>query len=71
MNYLKLQGDTLGIAAEQDKLDKTIADMKALEAGAKADYATAKGAHDALPKYQLAAQQAANRVVWEYKTAFS
>lgn len=63
-------GDKLGAAAAQDRLDKTIAAAKGLEATAKADYATAETARKSIPEYQYAAQTAANRVLWEYKNAF-
>jgi len=66
VNVLEAQGDVIGATIERKQVTNLLGRAKALEAQAKGYYNTAVNTRQTIPKWQMAASQAAAYAAWEY-----
>jgi len=66
VNVLEVQGDMIGATIERKQVTNLLGRAKALQAQAKGYWNTAQSTRETIPKWQMAASQAAAYAAWEY-----
>jgi len=66
VNVLEAHGDLIGATIEKKQVTNLLAKAKGLESQAKANWNIAQSTRETIPKWQMAAAQAAAYASWEY-----
>lgn len=66
-NILEAQGDVIGAVIEKKEVTNLLSKARSLSAEAASYWNTAQSTRETIPKWQMAASQAAAYAAWEYK----